>query len=251
MMLEKTLESPLDCKEIKPVNPKGNRSWIFTGRTDAETETPILWPPDVKYWLIRKNPDAGRDWRQEEKGTTEDEMVGWHHRLRWTWGLSELWELVMDREAWRAAANWVTKSRTQLSKWTEGSFLAFTPLSIPVSNWPSAPTTCETASEWIYFSDLVLCHLPLSKLHQFKTFSLNCDDSLQLVYRHLLPASKLSPIGNPHSILKTHTHSFTLTISVSLSVFLFLSLCTFLFFISSLQFHKWHPNTYRIKTIAL
>ena len=75
------LESPLDCKEIQPVHPKGNESWIFTGRTDAEAETPILWPPDVKNWLIGKDPDAGKDWRQEEKGMTEDEMVGWHHRL--------------------------------------------------------------------------------------------------------------------------------------------------------------------------
>ena len=80
LVLEKTLESPLDCKEIKPVNPKGNQSWIFIGRTDAEAETPILWPPD-ENWLIWKDPDAGKDWRQEEKGTTEDEMVGWHHWL--------------------------------------------------------------------------------------------------------------------------------------------------------------------------
>ena len=78
---EKTLESPLDCKEIKPVNPTGNQLWIFTGRTDAEAEAPILWPPDAKNWLIGKYPDAGKDWRQEEKGTTEDEMVGWHHWL--------------------------------------------------------------------------------------------------------------------------------------------------------------------------
>ena len=81
VVLEKTLESPLDCKEIKPVHSKGNQSWIFIGRTDAEVETPILWPPDVKTWLIGKDPDAGKDWRQEEKGTAEDEMVGWHHRL--------------------------------------------------------------------------------------------------------------------------------------------------------------------------
>ena len=81
VMLEKTLESPLDCKEIKQVNPKGNQSWIFIGRTGAEAETPILWPPDGKNWLIGKDPDAGKDWRQEEKGTTEDEMVGWHHRF--------------------------------------------------------------------------------------------------------------------------------------------------------------------------
>ena len=79
VVLEKTLESPLDCKEIKPVNPKGN--WIFIERTDAEAETPILWPPDAKNWLTGKDPDAGKDWGQEEKGMTEDEMVGWHHWL--------------------------------------------------------------------------------------------------------------------------------------------------------------------------
>ena len=79
MVLEKTPESPLDCKEIQPVHPKGDQSWIFIGRTDAEAETPILWPPDLN-WLIEKDPDAGKDWRPEEKGTTEDEMVGWHHR---------------------------------------------------------------------------------------------------------------------------------------------------------------------------
>ena len=80
-VLEKTLESPLDSKEINPVNPKGNQSWIFIGRTDAEAEAAILWSPDVKNWLTGKDPDAGKDWRQEEKGTTENEMVGWHHGL--------------------------------------------------------------------------------------------------------------------------------------------------------------------------
>ena len=80
-VLEKTLKSPLDCKEIQPVHPKGDQSWGFIGRTDVEAETPILWPPDAKSWLIGKDPDAGRDWGQEEKGTTEDEMVGWHHQL--------------------------------------------------------------------------------------------------------------------------------------------------------------------------
>ena len=81
VMLEKTLENPLDCKGIKPVHPKGNQSWIFIGRTNAETETPILWPPDAKNWLIGKDSTAEKEWRQEEKGTTEDEMVGWHHWL--------------------------------------------------------------------------------------------------------------------------------------------------------------------------
>ena len=83
VVLQKTLESPLNSKEIKAVNPKGNQPWIFIGRTDAEAETPILWPPDVKNWLIWKDPDAGKDWSQEEKGTTEDEMVAWHH---WFYG---------------------------------------------------------------------------------------------------------------------------------------------------------------------
>ena len=81
VVLEKTLESPLDCKEIQPVHPEGNQSWIFIGRTDAEVETPILWPPDEKNWLIGKDLDAGNDWRWEEKRMTKDEMVGWHHWL--------------------------------------------------------------------------------------------------------------------------------------------------------------------------
>ena len=81
VVLEKTLESPLDCKQIQPVHPRGDQSWVFTGRTDVEAETPILWSPDAKSWLILKDPDAGKDWGQEEKGMTEDEMVGWHHRL--------------------------------------------------------------------------------------------------------------------------------------------------------------------------
>ena len=94
LVLKKTLESPLDCKEIQPVHPKGDQSWISTGRTDAEAKTPILWPPHVKNWLIGKDPDAGKDWGQEEKGTTEDEMVGWHHWLDgygfgWTLGVGD------------------------------------------------------------------------------------------------------------------------------------------------------------------
>ena len=81
VVLEKTLESPLDCKEIQPDNPKGDQSWVFIGRTDAKAETPILWPTDMKNWLISEDPNAGKDWGQEKKGTTEDEMVGWHHWL--------------------------------------------------------------------------------------------------------------------------------------------------------------------------
>ena len=118
VVLEKTLESPLDCEEIQPVHPKGDQSWVFIGRTDVEAEIPIPWPPDEKSWLIWKDPDAGKDWGQEEKGTT------W---MRWLNGiidlkdmdLGRLQELVMDREAWRAAVHGVTKSHTWLSNWTE------------------------------------------------------------------------------------------------------------------------------------
>ena len=81
VVLKKTLESPLDCREIQPVHPKGDQSWILIGRIDAKAEAQVLWSPDVKNWLIGKDPDAGKDWKQEEKGTTEDEMVGWHHQL--------------------------------------------------------------------------------------------------------------------------------------------------------------------------
>ena len=104
VVLEKTLESPLDFKEIQPVHPKGNLSWLFIGRTDAEVETPILWPPDMKTWLIGKDPDAGKDWGQEEKGTTEDEMVGWHHRFNGN-EFEKLQDIVKDREAWHVAVH--------------------------------------------------------------------------------------------------------------------------------------------------
>ena len=109
LVLEETLESPLNCKEIQPVNPKENQSWIFIGKIDAEAEAPILWPPIAKNWLTGKDPVAGKDWRQKEKGTTEDQIVGWHHWL--------------DREAWHAAVHGVTQSWTRLSDWTELNLL--------------------------------------------------------------------------------------------------------------------------------
>ena len=118
MVLEKTLENPWESKEIKPVSPKGNQSWIFIGRTDAEAEPPILWPPDAKNWLIWKDYDAGKDWRQEEKGTTENEMLDAITDSMDT-SLSKFQELAMDRVTWHAAIHGVTKSQTLLSDWTE------------------------------------------------------------------------------------------------------------------------------------
>ena len=120
VVLEKTLESPLDCEEIQPVHPKGDQSWVFTGRNDAKAETPVLWPPHVKSWLIGKDSDAGRDWGQEEKGMTEDEMAGWHHRLHghefeWTLGVD-------DRQGGLACCDsWGSKESdiTEWLNWTE------------------------------------------------------------------------------------------------------------------------------------
>ena len=126
MLLEKTLESPLDCKEIQPVYPKGDQSRVFIWRTDAEAETPILWPPDVKSWIIGKDPDAGKDWRQEEEGMTEDEMVDSITDSMYM-SLSKLQELVMDREAWCAVVHGVIKNRTRLSNWTELNWTEIVP----------------------------------------------------------------------------------------------------------------------------
>ena len=127
ILLEKTLESSLDYKEIKPVHPKGNQSWIFIGRSDVEVESPILWPPAVKYWLIWKDPDAWKDWKQEEKGTTEDEMVGWHQTTWWMWvwissggwwwtgkpGVLQFMGLQRVRHDWATEVNWINDCNFQ------------------------------------------------------------------------------------------------------------------------------------------
>ena len=145
VVLEKTLQSPLDSKEIKPVNPKGNQPWIFIG--SAEAEALIFWPPEVKSWLTGKDPDAGKDWGQEEKGMTEDEMVGWYHWLNGH-SLSKLREIVNDGEAWCAAVHGVTKSQTQLSNWTTKNYFivildnvpSFPPLHLPYQRALAIPS---------------------------------------------------------------------------------------------------------------
>ena len=147
---KRLFESPLDSKEIQPVHPKGNQSWILIGRTDAEAETPILWPLDVKNSLIWKDPDAGKDWRQEEKGTTEDEMVGWHHQLL-DMSLSNLRELVMDKEAFSPWGSKESDTTAQL-------------------NW----TTC-------YHSPLYARYLVNSHLHYCSNLS---SAHLPIIYQH-------------------------------------------------------------------
>ena len=129
VVLEKTLESPLDCKEIQPVNPKGNQSWIFIRRIDAEAEAPIIWPPDAKNWLIGKDPSAGKDWGQEEKGTPEDETVGWHHQfdgheLKQAPGVGDGQESLVHCSLWgcRVGHDWATELNWYVKKRVIGAW---------------------------------------------------------------------------------------------------------------------------------
>ena len=132
VVLEKTLESPLDCKDVQPVHSKGDQSWVFIGRTDVEAETPILWPRAVKSWLILKDPDAGKDWRKEEKGMTEDEMVGWHHQLKrheyvWTpdWWWTRRPCVLPFKDSQRVEHDWATELNWSCWIYCQTSFLFF------------------------------------------------------------------------------------------------------------------------------
>ena len=154
-MLEKTFESPLDCKEIQPVHPKGGQTWVFIGRTDVEAETPILWPPDAKSWVIGKDPDAGKDWGQE-KGMTEDEMAGWHHWLDghgfgWTPGVGDGQEGLVCYRSWghkesdvTERVNWTELMPGLMPKWKEGG-------SFMVAQW----LRCGFSLPWTWALSLV------------------------------------------------------------------------------------------------
>ena len=177
VVLEKTLESPLDCKEIQPVHSEGDKSWVFFGRTDTEAETPILWPPHVKSWLIGKDSDAGRDWGQEEKGTTEDEMAGWYHRLDgcefwWTPGVG-------DRQGGLACCNsWARKESdtTEWLDWTELMSLSIFPptcLSIYIPHlYLSPPPGCPVSLAVTPMPFLLFFPIPLLIFTPFRLSNL-------------------------------------------------------------------------------
>ena len=155
LLLEKTLQSPLDCKEIQPVHSKGDQSWVFFGRNDAKAETPVFWPPHAKSWLIGKDPDAGRDLGQEEEGTTEDEMAGWHHRLdghefKWTRGVGDGQGGLVYCDSWGRKES----DKTEQLNWTE---LQYTYLGNCMNRGAWWATIYEVAKSWTRLSTYTLC----------------------------------------------------------------------------------------------
>ena len=142
MVLEKTLESPLDSKETKPVSPKGNQPWIFIERTDAEAEAPLLWPPDGKSWLIGKDPDSGKDRRQEEKGMTEDEMFGWHQQLNGHISLNKFWEMVKVQRSLACYSPWGRKELDMTEQLKNNNTTTFL-LQLVISPW-KRKTRCQS-----------------------------------------------------------------------------------------------------------
>ena len=192
-MLEKTLESPLDCKEIQPVHPKGDQSWLFIGRTDAEAETPILWPPHAKSWLIGKDSDAGRGWRQEEKGTTEDEMAGWHHWLNehefgWTPGVGDGQGGLVCCDSWGRkesdTTEWLNWTELRGDKllmsdipkishqcWQLYTALLLSLFLYPLSHFHFKESELPVSQLWLipYFSDMVSQNILVSRIFWVST----------------------------------------------------------------------------------